>query len=53
LIGVTVMTLFAVALFYFLAPVLRYSGSNRFWIVAALWTLVLKLGLSFCRIAWI
>jgi hypothetical protein len=48
-----VLALFAIALFYFLAPILHYSGSNRFWIVASLWTLVIRFGLGFCRVAWI
>ncbi len=49
----SVLTLFAIALFYFLAPVFHYSASNRFWIVASLWTLIIKTGLSFVIIAWV
>jgi hypothetical protein len=48
-----VLALFAIALFYFLAPVFHYSEANRFWIVAALWTLIIRFGIGFCRIAWI
>jgi hypothetical protein len=49
----SVLTIFAIALFYFLAPVFHYSAWNRFWIKASLWTLIVKMGLPVFKIAWI
>src|SRR5262245_59348834 len=50
---VTVAAFFAIALFYFLAPVLGYSNSSRLLIVTSLGALVAKMGLAFVRIALI
>lgn len=50
---ITVIAFFVIALFYFLAPVLGYTNSNRLLVVTALGALVIKMGMAFCRIALI
>lgn len=46
---VTLLALFAVGLVYFLAPVLGYRTSRRGQLIASLWLLIAKMGLSMLR----
>lgn len=45
----SLLALFAVGLVYFLAPVLGYRTSRRGQLIASLWLLIAKMGLSVLR----